>query len=46
MDSTYSITGDASSEQHSWAPDQISQLVHQIRLDRHEQEGGLARIVH
>ena len=36
MDSTHSTTSDASSKQHSWARDQISQLVHQIRLDRHD----------
>ena len=34
MDSTHSITGGASSKQHSWGRDQISQLIQQIRLDR------------
>ena len=36
MDSTYSSTDNVSSKQHSWARDQISQLVQQIRLDQHE----------
>ncbi len=29
--------GDASPKQHSWGRDQISELVHQIRSDRHEE---------
>ena len=34
MDATQSTTGNASSKQHLWARDQISQRINQIRLEQ------------
>ena len=34
MDATQSITGNASSKQHLWAREQISQRINQIRLEQ------------